>query len=254
MIDLYYLPYVSVLVGFLVGLTGVGGGALMTPILIVFFGVQPIIAIATDLLFAVFTKISSAAIFAFRRTVEWRTAMRMWKGSVPGAMVGAALATLIAVSFLDLLLGILIAGLLFWTAFSLWRPSGKKVPTPSDSRFGAGPKSFLLGTAVSLTSVGAGALGMTVLKGLINPKKASALVGTDLVHAIPVGLIAGLSHLLFGHVSFELLIPLLIGSIPGAIFGSLVALRVRTNRLRKYLAAVLLVAALLLMLDSIGLV
>jgi len=243
-------------VGVLVGLTGVGAGAIMTPVLVGFFGVSFPVAIATDLLFATITKIVGSVPHYRRGSIRWDVATRMWWGSIPGTLIGVTvLLLLVGGARVDWLVWPL-ALIVFLTAITLARralaPDGnggghaKKHPTtprpwvPVAGGFG-------IGTAVSLTSVGAGALGMALLVRLspvgTPPRE---LVGTDLVHGIPVALIAGTAYGLTGLVSWPLLGTLLLGSIPGIIVGGLLAGRAPARFLNATLAVMLALAVVLL--------
>ncbi len=239
-------------VGLLVGLTGVGGGSLMTPLLVLLFGFHPSTAVGTDLLFAAATKTVGTAMHGFRNTIEWRVVRRLASGSVPGAA-----ATLLALyvsgvqsrsttHLISLVLGIA----LLLTALSLlFRPqivafAARHLGEPSDRQV-AGLTTLtglVLGVLVSLTSVGAGALGVTALL-LLYPKLPTArIVGSDIAHAVPLTLVAGLGHWLLGTVDWPLLGSLVIGSVPGVLLGSYLAARTPDLVLRPLLAATLILA------------
>jgi uncharacterized membrane protein YfcA len=236
-------------VGVLVGLTGVGGGSLMTPILVLLFGIHATTAVGTDLLYAAATKTVGTAVHGFSKTVDWRIVGRLAAGSVP-----ATIATLLVLSRVEKQVGaanhvitVVLGFALIVTAVAiLFRkiivdffqrrtgPGGLRHATFYTILLGA-----ILGVLVSLSSVGAGAIGVTVLLILYPTLPAARLVGSDIAHAVPLTLIAGLGHWLIGQVDLHLLVSLLVGSVPGIIIGSLVAARVPDRVLRPILASTL---------------
>lgn len=238
-------------VGILVGMTGVGGGSLMTPLLILLFGVHPATAVGTDLLYASMTKTIGTVVHGFSNNIEWRVVGRLASGSVP-----ATILMVYALSRVDLMsaqaahdisfvlgLALLLTSLtlIFRTRFVSWygRTVGELSPratTVTTIAVGA-----LLGALVSATSVGAGALGVTALIVLYPRLPVGRIVGSDIVHAVPLTLIAGLGHWFIGSINFGVLSSLLIGSMPGIVLGSYLALRVPDVLLRFSLAAVLVV-------------
>ncbi|WP_411880348.1 sulfite exporter TauE/SafE family protein [Polaromonas sp. YR568] len=222
-------------VGLVVGLTGVGGGSLMTPLLIFFFGVKPHLAIGTDLLFAAFTKMGGTVSLARARVVDWKIVGQTAAGSIP-----ASLATLYILqrlgpanpatqSLMTTTLGLallLTAGATFYKVLR-----GKAVPTTiapelvaqaTRARHWALPVLFgaVIGTLVTLTSVGAGAIGVIVLMLLYPALPLPRIVAADIAHAVPLTLVAGLGHAAIGSVDWPLLIKLLAGSLPGIWLGS----------------------------------
>ena len=239
------------LVGMLVGLTGVGGGSLMTPLLVLLFGFHPATAVGTDLLYASVTKTVGTAVHGKRKTVEWRIVALLATGSMPGAIATLYLmgrnGTLgdSASSVLNALLG----GALVITGVStLFR--AKIVAWAKPKMREAGPRTIgaltvllglVLGVLVSVTSVGAGALGITALLILYPKLKVARIAGSDIAHAVPLTLIAGIGHWLMGSVNLMLMGALLVGSIPGIIAGSLIGSRASDKLLTPVLAAVLLV-------------
>lgn len=248
MIDLLY-SLAGVLVGLLVGLTGVGGGSLMTPILVLMFGFHPATAVGTDLLYASATKTAGTAVHGRYGTVDWRVVRRLAMGSLPAAVV-----TLTILSFANwqssAMAGVIstVLGLaLILTAISVFfRKTLIARLTPlfaGDNDAEIGRITIILGAVlgalVSLTSVGAGALGMTALLILYPKVPVARLVGSDIAHAVPLTLIAGLGHLSMGTVNLWLLASLLLGSIPGIIVGSLIATRVSDRVLVPILATTL---------------
>jgi uncharacterized protein len=246
------LALVAAVVGALVGLTGVGAGALMTPILIVFFGVSPVVAIATDLLYAAVTKVVGGISHIRSGGVQWVLLRRLWLGGVLGACVGVALVFLLAeTSRSSDLLRLPLALVILAAAVSLLRRGltlqNGLVDTRSRSQRNLAPKTVAggagIGLAVSLTSVGAGALGMALLT-RVSPRGTHprALVGTDLLFAVPLALIAGFSYFFGGLVDVTLLVNLLVGSIPGVLAGSALAGRAEPRVLNVIIGIALIVA------------
>lgn len=250
LIRLAYL-FSGLLVGFLVGMTGVGGGALMTPLLVIVFGIPATTAIGTDLLYACITKSVGTAVHGFSGTVEWPIVLRLAVGSVPGTAVALIALAHFQKQFdntnstLTTILGVA----LVLTAFSIiFR---KRIL----SRFAeiAGKLTYrrktaytillgaLLGVSVSLSSVGAGAIGITVLLILYPKLPVGKLVGSDIAHAVPLTLVAGIGHWLSGSIDGLLLLSLLCGSLPGIVIGSYISSRVPDRLLRPILAGTLAV-------------
>ncbi len=252
------------LTGFLVGLSGVGGGALMTPLLLLFFGVAPMSAVGTDLWFAAITKIFATRVHNGHGLIDWQVVKRLWIGSL-----SASALTIVWMKFYPIddssaeLLKMAIAIAVLVTAAGMFfqKPLhvlGKKLRTTDGEHFKTlqAPLTIiagaLLGILVSLTSVGAGALGAVFLAYLYPLRLTpSRLIATDIVHAIPLAIFAGIGHLLIGNVDFGLLGTLLIGSIPAVIIGSMLSSRLPNTILRAILAFVLLVIGIKLYL-SIG--
>jgi uncharacterized membrane protein YfcA len=239
-------------VGFLVGLTGVGGGALMTPLLISSFGVSPHVAVGTDLLYASITKTVGSWRHHVSRHVEWAIVLRLAAGSLPAA---AALLALISLSPIDtvklaqwirmgLVVALPLSGLAIvaypWVTRSSPREDTGDVPVKPLPTVLFG---IVLGLLVTLTSVGAGAIGVTVLAALYPMLPAKRLVGSDIAHAVPLTLIGGLGHLGLGNVDGGLLLALLCGSVPGILVGSRLAGVVPEWLLRPLLAVTLCYAA-----------
>lgn len=237
------------IVGFLIGQTGMGGGALMTPILILLFGIHPATAVGTDLLYASATKLVGTAMHGLTRTVAWRIVARLALGSMP-----ATAATLLAIDWLGLdsprasrliatVLGLM---LLATSVLLIFR---HRVVEMIGRRFDRSPKHIaaatvftgaVLGVLVTISSVGAGAIGVTVLLLLYPELPLPVIVGSDIAHAVPLTFLAGVGHWSLGAVDWNILIPLLAGSIPGIVLGSYLAVRVPEFVLRPLLAVTLL--------------
>jgi uncharacterized membrane protein YfcA len=240
-------------VGALVGMTGVGGGALMTPLLILLFGIHASTAVGTDLLYACVTKTGGTAVHGLLRTVDWRVVRRLAAGSVP-----ATACTILALSYFDMhghaanrLVTTLLALALLTTSLALvFRRQILAYYAGRVGDLGSGRISTLtivvgaaLGVMVTISSVGAGALGVTMLLLLYPQLPTARIVGSDIAHAVPLTLIAGVGHWALGSIDWPLLGSLLVGSIPGIVLGSYVSYRVPDLVLRLTLAAVLFVVA-----------
>ncbi len=256
------LPFYSVAgfaVGLLVGLTGVGGGSLMTPILILLFGIHPAAAVGTDLLYAAVTKTAGSLVHGYNRTVDWSVVRRLAAGSVPMTVL-----TMGALSYIDingaaarqLIAGVLTIAL-FITALTL--VFRERIVARYAMRIGRLPAQRIaaltvgvgavLGILVSISSVGAGAIGVTALILLYPQLPTARIVGSDIAHAVPLTLAAGIGHWLLGSINLDLLVPLLLGSVPGIVLGSYTAARVPETALRLLLAGTLIVVATKLSLD-----
>lgn len=236
-------------VGLLVGITGVGGGALMTPLLIFGFGITPAVAVGTDLVFAAITKASGVWTHARQSTVDWRIVRRLASGSVPAALLTLAVLGEVdthsdeAQGFITTLLGV---ALILTAAALLWRAHLSKVPHTDDGSERQGVvlvtvvTGVVLGVVVTLTSVGAGAMGAAALFWLYPRLSAVRVVGTDIAHAVPLTAVAGLGHWHMGTVDTGLLVMLLIGSLPGIYVGSRLSKKIPERWLRPALATLLL--------------
>ena len=214
----------GLIVGALVGLTGVGGGSLMTPILVLGFGQPPSVAVGTDLLFSASTKLVATASFGFSRRVDWRIVGRLAVGSVP-----AAAAVILWFWLHDFLRR---WGLKFTAAWFLGSERHKVLLTVA-----AGA---LLGFGVTMTSVGAGALGVAALVALYPLRLPSdRLVATDIAHALPITAIAAAGHAVLGHIDLRALACLLVGSIPGVLIATRLAIRFPPQLTRTLIAIML---------------
>lgn len=252
----------GLIVGALVGMTGVGGGALMTPLLVLGFGVSPVVAVGTDLWFAAITKTVGGLMHQQRGGVDWQVLRRLCLGSLPMAVL--ALAWLHVTDSDKLRQGGLLTALgivLLLTALAIvfrrsTRAWSARIYSRAPDRFSRYQPPLtvvagaVLGVLVTLTSVGAGALGVVMLVYLyplrLDPVR---VVGTDIVHAIPLTLTAGLGHLWLGNVDVSLLTWLLFGSIPGIVAGSLLASKVPETLLRSAIAIILTFVGIKLLLS-----
>jgi uncharacterized membrane protein YfcA len=239
----------GLVVGALVGFTGVGGGALMTPLLVLAFGIHPATAVGTDLLYAGLTKISGSAVHAYNNAVDWRIVRRLASGSAPAA----ALTLILLAHFgkdsksVSEVITAVLGFALILTAVTLlfrdWllRKLAEILDSVDDRRIAALTMLLgaVLGVLVSISSVGAGAIGVTALLTLYPNLATVRIVGSDIAHAVPLTLIAGAGHWWIGSVDWTLLVSLLIGSIPGIAVGSALASRVPDRVLRPVLASTL---------------
>jgi uncharacterized protein len=240
-----------------VGLTGVGGGSMMTPILVLYFGQTPAMAVGTDLMFSATTKLAATASYGFSRRVDWRIVGRLALGSVPAAcavilwfwmtrretgvadaVVSRCLSVILGITALALLLQDTLRSLsLKITAAWLERIERHKVLLTVLA-------GILLGVGVTLTSVGAGALGVVALLALYPLRlPPDRLVATDIAHALPITIIGAAGHALLGHVDLRILACLLVGSIPGVLFASRAAIRLPPRLTRTLIAVMLAVVS-----------
>jgi hypothetical protein len=251
----------GLIVGLVVGMTGVGGGSLMTPLLVMGFGVAPITAVGTDLLYAGLTKAGGSVARHRLGSVDWRVASLLALGSVPAALgTAAALAQakdhdIYVGSLLTTALGVALVMSAVALVFKeqLQRFAGGKTSSAAMWRVRHATLltvlvGALLGLLVTLTSVGAGALGAVALLLLYPHLPTNHVAGTDIVHAVPLTLVAGASHAVAGTVNYSMLGSLLVGSLPGILLGSLLSHRVPDHLLRRALALVLFVVGLKLVL------
>jgi uncharacterized membrane protein YfcA len=246
-------------VGVLVGLTGVGGGSLMTPLLILLFGIHPATAVGTDLLYAAATKTAGSAVHGFNRSIDWRVVRRLATGSVPMTVV-----TILALSQIginspmvrEVITAVLTVALLVTAAALVFRET---IIARYAARVSAMPErqigiitvivGAVLGVLVSITSVGAGAIGVTALILLYPKLPTTRIVGSDIAHAVPLTLAAGIGHWFLGSINVDVLVSLLVGSVPGIVIGSYAALRIPETALRLVLAGTLVIVATKLALD-----
>jgi uncharacterized membrane protein YfcA len=240
-------------VGLLVGMTGVGGGSLMTPLLILLFGIHPTTAVGTDLLYAAATKTGGSLVHGLGRSIHWPAVIRLAMGSLP-----ASVATLLVMWQLNLdsstqrtVVNMVLCFALLLTATSLiFRRSimeryRKRLEHVDDKTTAIATvvTGAALGVLVSISSVGAGAVGVTALLLLYPRLPMVTIVGSDIAHAVPLTLVAGTGHWALGAVDWGLMGVLLMGSLPGIVIGSYSALRVPETVLRVALATVLILVA-----------
>ena len=231
----------------------------MTPILIVLFGVSPATAVGTDLLFAAATKTVGSLVHGFNRTIDWRLVRRLATGSIPTTALA-----LIVLSWLDMRAGgahqivtavlsialLLTAGALIARnkIFSIYSQRLANLSERSIAQLTIA-MGAVLGILVSFSSVGAGAIGVTALVLLYPRIWIAQIVGSDIAHAVPLTLIAGLGYGVMGSVDLHTLVSLLTGSLPGIFVGSSISARVPDTALRYLLAAVLIVVGSKLLID-----
>ena len=241
-------------VGVIVGLTGVGGGSLMTPLLVLVFGITPVTAVGTDLLCAGITKSGGAVSHGLKGHVDWRVTGLLAAGSVPAAVLALGLLAILPPADVKtrILVSTSLGVMLVLTALALaLRP---KLLAWAKERAGRGgwladhraaatiAIGAFIGLAVTFSSVGAGAVGVTALLLLYPLLSTVRVVGTDIAHAVPITLVAGLGHAFLGNVNWPLLASLLVGSIPGILIGSHLTARLPERVVRHTLAVVLLFA------------
>ena len=245
-------------VGALVGMTGVGGGSLMTPILILLFGVHPATAVGTDLLYASITNAGGTLAHGLYRTIDWRIVSRLAAGSIPATAI-----TVLVLSHVDLygessraLINAVLSGALLVTAVVLVLRrrllathsayAGKLTPGRT-AAFSVGVGA-VLGVLVSISSVGAGAIGVTALLLLYPRLPMRRIVGSDIAHAVPLTLAGGIGHWMLGTIDWHLLVSLLTGSLPGIFIGGHFSIRMPDYALRLTLAGILIIVAVRLIL------
>lgn len=260
MIELLH-PLSGFLVGVMVGLTGVGGGSLMAPLMILVLGVAPTTAVGTDLWFAAITKLVGGTVHHSQGHADWQVVRRLCWGSLPATLVTIAFLSMNGTQhvtsgvIVQLLGAILVLTSLVTLLHSRIYAGAARIEgehlaafrqmLPAATIFAGA----ILGVVVTLTSVGAGALGATMLVMLyplrMTPQK---IVGTDIVHAVPLTLLAGIGHFWMGNVDLMLLASLLVGSIPGIIIGARLTRHVNTTFLRVTLSAMLLFSGVRLLM------
>lgn len=249
--------FAGLVVGFIIGLTGIGGGALMTPILIVVFGIPPAIAVSTDLLYAAVTKCGGIWAYSKNKLIEWKIVGLLLLGSVPSGLITINyLGELGSIDQLESLINITLGVSLTLTSIAVFfrdkirgyilhRRHSRLQKAINRSRnvltVFAGA---MLGVLVTLSSVGAGALGTAILIFLYPRLRMPGIVGTDLVHAVVLTSIAGAGHYQLGNMDFELLIYLLIGSIPGVFAGSHLGVKLSLKIMQPIIGSLLLMIGL----------
>lgn len=241
------------MVGVLVGMTGVGGGSLMTPLLILLFGVHPATAVGTDLIYAAATKTGGSLVHGWARSIDWTVVRRLATGSIPATAL-----TILLLSRFDLnspaarsLITLVLGAALFATALVLvfgewlvraYRERVEQLP-PERTATGTVAVGAALGVLVSISSVGAGAMGVIALLLLYPRLPMAKIVGSDIAHAVPLTLVAGLGHWAIGSIDWRIIGSLLVGSLPGIFLGSMLAVRIPERALKLVLAMTLLLVS-----------
>jgi uncharacterized protein len=251
-------PYIvlgSAVVGFLVGLTGAGGGALMTPMLILLFGIKPSTAISSDLVAAVFMRPFGAAVHIAKKTVNFRLVGWMVLGSVPMAFVGAYILHVMghaktSQTDIEKLLGaaLLVGAAAMVLRYFLDRRSGRDRTTIVHHLEVRPVPSILIGMVggliVGLTSVGSGSLMIVLLLFVYPMLGANQLVGTDLTQAVPLTMAAALGALIFGHVQFSVTTSIILGSVPAVLVGAFLSSRAPDKYIRPAITFVIFASGL----------
>ncbi len=238
-------------VGIIVGITGVGGGSLMTPLLLSVFKLSPAVAIGTDLWFAALTKVSGSVAHARHGHVKWKLTGLLLAGSIPASIAtvavmhmteitkGWASTLTFSLGIALLLTAVVVAFKQSWQAVGLWLeryiPESRKPALTVAS-------GVILGVLVSLSSIGAGAIGATLILLLYPRLEARYIVGSDIAHAVPLTIVAGIGHATLGNVNWPLLLPLLVGSMPGIWLGAQLTRRLPDGVIRGLLCGSLVLA------------
>ena len=248
----WQLVVVGIAIGFVIGLTGMGGGALMTPVLVLFFGVDPLAAVSSDLVASLVMKPVAGAVHYRRRTVELRLVRLLCYGSVPAAFCSAfvlghladsgsvqsVIRTALGCALLLAVIALLARGIVDRSP-----ESATLAPRPTLTVV----VGVLGGVVVGLTSVGSGSLIIVALSLLYPGLGVARLVGTDLVQAIPLVGAAALGHLLFGDVHFDVTASILVGALPGVFLGARLSSTARLGMIRPVLLVVLAASGLALL-------
>lgn len=244
-------------VGFLVGMTGVGGGSLMTPLLILLFHIHPVTAVGTDLIYASVTKTGGSIVHGLNKTIDWRIVRRLASGSLPASlltMLTIWLLKLDLASYSAIVTKVLGLALILTAAALIFRKRlletySRRIGILSDAqtRTYTVIVGLLLGVMVTISSVGAGALGVTALLLLYPELPVVKIAGSDIAHAVPLTLVAGLGHIAGGGIDMTVLVSLLCGSLPGIALSSQFAPRLPDIALRWILAATLILVAIRLL-------
>ncbi len=259
-IDLY-IALAGLIVGFAVGLTGMGGGALMTPVLVLLFGVQPLAAVSSDLVASLLMKPIGAMVHVGKRTVRWPLVLWLSLGSVPGALLGVTFLKLLGKgaavqSVVQLALGsvllLSVSALAARWLVDRYRTGPRRAElAPGDPlhvrRAATTLVGLTVGFIVGITATGSGTLIVVALLMVYPRLRGSQTVGTDLTQAIPMVGAAALGHVLFGDFRLALTLSIVIGAIPGVLAGSLVSSRGSTGLIRGALCVVLLASGLKLL-------
>ncbi|MEH6626852.1 MAG: sulfite exporter TauE/SafE family protein [Motiliproteus sp.] len=249
--------FAGLVVGFIVGLTGIGGGALMTPILIVGFGINPVVAVSTDLMYAAFTKAGGVWPYAKKKLVNWRIVIALLAGSVPGALITLwFLQGLDGLEQIEPLINITLGISLVLTSIAVFlrsrirefvinsKAEALKVVVRRWRMVFTTVAGLALGALVTLSSVGAGALGTALLIILFPHMTMPMIVATDLVHAVVLTSVAGVGHWQMGNVDVTLLLYLLVGSLPGVYVGGHLGTRLSAKIIQPLMGGLLLAIGL----------
>ncbi|WP_029420692.1 sulfite exporter TauE/SafE family protein [Alicyclobacillus macrosporangiidus] len=222
-------------VGLLIGLTGMGGGSVMTPMMIFLFHMHPALAVGTDLVYSCITKLAGTIQHVRQKTVDFRILGWMSLGSIPGALMGSLVVRYlehqVAIDAADRVIGQMLGGMYILIVLAMawrwWRKRRGTAPIAPGRvpRVALSVLGLAAGFLVGLTSVGSGALFVSVLA-MISSLSASRLVGTDIAAGVLVTGVAGLAHLAFGNVDLRMVVSLLVGSVPGILMGSRLIVRV----------------------------
>tara|TARA_R110002095_G_scaffold7477_5_gene13535 strand:- start:373 stop:1158 length:786 start_codon:yes stop_codon:yes gene_type:complete len=255
--------FAGLVVGLIVGMTGVGGGALMTPILIVGFGISPAVAVSTDLLYAAVTKMGGVWPYAKKGLVNWQVVVAMLIGSIPGSLMTLWwLSGIEEMETLEHLMNLTLGVSLVLTSIAVFfrnrirnylieldaprlKAAGRRWRLPVTSVAG-----LILGMLVTLSSVGAGALGTALLILLFPRMTMPMIVATDLVHAVVLTGIAGAGHWQLGNVDPELLVYLLVGSLPGVYLGAHLGVKLSPKFMQPLMGSLLLIIGIRFVLAS----
>jgi len=242
----------GLVVGSAVGATGVGGGSLMTPILIMFYGISPALAVGTDLLYASISKSFGVMLHGKNGSVDWRIVAWLSAGSVPATFLTLYLIQGIGpTAELDRVIKLTLSGAIIVTAlFTLFQELIRARLRLDRVRGELSPRlqhgltllsGLVIGAVVTISSVGAGAIGMMLLL-LLYPKHAPIrIVGSDLAHAVLITAIAGIGHARMGSVDYSMLFWLLVGALPGIWLGSKLGFKLEPRTLKRAIAAILIV-------------
>lgn len=257
----FSLTIAGFIVGFIVGMTGVGGGSLMTPILVLGFGIKPAIAVGTDLLYAAITKSGGVFVHHFNGNIQWKIVTLLAIGSIPASLISILILKKLddaGINYDGVIMTTLSIALILTAIFLISQNQLKKIG--NNEKFSAikllhrklrKPVTIfagvMIGALVTISSVGAGVIGAAVLFFLYPRYKAIQIVATDIAHAIPVTAIAGLGHAHIGTVDYSLLLHLLVGSLPGVYLGSRFGTFLPDKFMRPVLACILLVIGIRLL-------
>ncbi|EHP86157.1 sulfite exporter TauE/SafE family protein [Methanotorris formicicus] len=244
---MYIFIFLGFLVGFLVGLTGIGGGALMTPSLI-FLGVEPLIAVGTDLLYAFITKVFGSFFHNKRNgNVNFNIALKLFLGSLPAIILGTVILEAINREVLNKYVTLILAFVLILSSLiSFYKGKSRNRELNKDVFILVG---FLVGLVIQLTSVGAGVIVGFILLNFTNlhPKE---VVGTTIFYGVFIALLGCLSHLMLGNVDYLLALYLIVGTVPGVYLGTFLNSKVPKEVLRKVIIISILVIGIVMLVKS----